>query len=147
MTLQEIFDLMRPVGSYYETSDANFSPSTAGWFGTWVEETEDRVLVSKSANDTVNSTGGENTHTLTAAETPKHTHAGTIVVVTASKGSTGTTQGNTKITSHWNTIKNLDTYISSFYGTGKYNTSGFGSGGAHENRQPYIIVRRFRRAA
>lgn len=147
MTLEEMFNLLRPVGSYYETSDADFNPTTAGWFGTWVEETEDRVLVAKTSSTTLNGTGGSNTHVLTTAQTPAHTHTGTMVVVTASKGATGTTQGNTKITSHWNTINNGDTYITSYYGTGKYNSTSVGSGGAHENRQPYIIVRRFRRTA
>ena len=147
MTLQEMFDLLRPVGSFYETSNVDFDPSIAGWFGTWVEETESRALIAKSGANSLNETGGENTHTLTAAETPAHTHTGTMVVVTASQGNTGATAGNTKITSHWNTIQNGDTYISSFYGMGNYNTTGFGSGGEHENRQPYILVRRFRRTA
>ena len=147
MTLQEMFDLLRPVGSFYETSNVDFDPSIAGWFGTWVEETESRALIAKSGTNSLNETGGENTHTLTAAETPAHTHTGTMVVVTAKKGNTGSTAGNTKITSHWNTIQNGDTYISSFYGMGNYNTTGFGSGGEHENRQPYILVRRFRRTA
>ena len=147
MTLQEMFDLLRPVGSFYETSNVDFDPSIAGWFGTWVEETESRALIAKSGANSLNDTGGENTHTLTAAETPAHTHTGTMVVVTASQGNTGATAGNTKITSHWNTIQNGDTYISSFYGMGNYNTTGFGSGGEHENRQPYILVRRFRRTA
>lgn len=147
MTLQEMFDLLRPVGSFYETSNVDFDPSMAGWFGTWIEETESRALIAKSGTNSLNETGGENTHTLTAAETPAHTHTGTMVVVTASNGNTGATAGNTKITSHWNTIQNGDTYISSFYGMGNYNTTGFGSGGEHENRQPYILVRRFRRTA
>lgn len=147
MTLQEMFDLLRPVGSFYETSNVDFDPSMAGWFGTWVEETESRALIAKSGTNSLNETGGENTHTLTAAETPAHTHTGTMVVVTAGQGNTGGTAGNTKITSHWNTIQNGDTYISSFYGMGNYNTTGFGSGGEHENRQPYILVRRFRRTA
>lgn len=147
MTLQEMFDLLRPVGSFYETSDVDFDPSMAGWFGTWVEETDSRALIAKSGTNSLNETGGENTHTLTAVETPAHTHTGTMVVVTAGQGNTGATAGNTKITSHWNTIQNADTYISSFYGMGNYNTTGFGSGGSHENRQPYILVRRFRRTA
>lgn len=147
MTLEEMFNLLRPVGSYYETSDENFDPTTAGWFGTWVEETEDRVLIAKTSSTTLNGTGGENTHTLTTAETPKHTHTGSMVVTTANKGASGSTQGNTKINSYWNTIYNYSTYISGYYGLGNYNTNSVGSGGAHENRQPYIIVRRFRRTA
>ena len=147
MTLQEMFDLLRPVGCFYETSNVDFDPSIAGWFGTWVEETDSRALIAKSGTNSLNETGGENTHTLTAAETPAHTHTGTMVVVTASQGNTGATAGNTKINRHWNTILNADTYITSFYGMGKYNTTGVGLGGSHENRQPYILVRRFRRTA
>lgn len=146
MTIQEMFDLLRPVGSFYETSDVNFNPTTAGWFGTWVEDTDDRALIAKESGKTVDSTGGENTHILTAAETPAHTHTGTMVPVN-SGGGAPSTRGNTRITTKWNTIYNKDTYISSFYGLGNYNSSYYGSGGAHENRQPYIVVRRFRRTA
>ena len=146
MTLEELFDLLRPVGSYYETSDTTFDPASAGWFGTWVEETEDRALISKWGNHTLNETGGENTHTLTTAETPAHTHTGTMVPSNSGRGAPST-RGNTRITRQWNTYSNSDRYISSFYGLGAYNTTYFGGGGAHENRQPYIIVRRFRRTA
>lgn len=146
MGLEEAFDLLRPVGSYYETSDSTFDPASAGWFGTWVEETEDRVLIAKWGTHSPNETGGENSHTLTTAETPAHTHRGNMVPANSGKGNPST-RGNTTITSHWNTIVNNDTYISSYYGLGNYNTTYYGGGGAHENRQPYIIVRRFRRAA
>lgn len=146
MGLMEIFDMLRPVGSYYETSDSTFDPASAGWFGTWVEETEDRVLVAKSSSATLNGTGGENTHTLTQAETPAHTHRGNMVPANSGQGAPST-RGNTTITTKWNTILNNNTYISSYYGLGNYNTTYYGGGGAHENRQPYIIVRRFRRSA
>ena len=76
-TKAEIYELVYPVGSYYETSDTTFDPAVAGWFGTWVEETDSRSLVAKSGAQALNDTGG----------------------------------------------------------------------GAHENRQPYILVRRFRRTA
>ena len=35
-----------PVGSYYETSDPDFNPNTA-WGGTWVKDTQGRVMVAK----------------------------------------------------------------------------------------------------
>lgn len=44
------FDILRPIGSYYETSDINFNPNTAsGWYGTWVEDTEGQTLVSRDS--------------------------------------------------------------------------------------------------
>lgn len=43
---KELFDWFYPIGSYYETSDTNFNPTTAGWYGEWVEDTDGRVLVS-----------------------------------------------------------------------------------------------------
>lgn len=146
MELMEIFDMLRPVGSYYETSDTTFDPASAGWFGTWVEETDSRSLVAKSGSQELNATGGENTHTLTAAETPAHTHRGDMVPINSGRGQPST-RGNTTITQYWNTIYNNNTYISGYYGLGKYNTTSYGGGGAHENRQPYILVRRFRRTA
>lgn len=42
-----IYNLFRPVGSYFETSDLEFNPNTS-WGGTWVLEEDGTVLVSKS---------------------------------------------------------------------------------------------------
>ena len=55
----EMLDLFYPVGSYYETSDTSFDPNTA-WGGTWVEDTDGRVLVALDSGtfDTVGDTGG-----------------------------------------------------------------------------------------
>lgn len=32
---KDLFDLLYPVGTYYETSNANWTPSSAGWYGIW----------------------------------------------------------------------------------------------------------------
>ena len=78
--------LCYPVGSYYETSDANFNPNTA-WGGTWVEDTAGRVLVAMDGTGDLFSplgkTGGSTAyshnhttadHTLTVGELPNHIH-------------------------------------------------------------------------
>lgn len=71
--------LAHPVGSYYETSDTSFNPNTA-WGGTWVEDTQARVLISRGKKDndsptfTAGDTGGEETHALTRPELPIHYH-------------------------------------------------------------------------
>jgi hypothetical protein len=61
---QSVIDLFYPVGSYYETSDANFNPNTA-WGGTWVEDSAGRVTVAKDAGtfSNIGSTGGNENHT------------------------------------------------------------------------------------
>ena len=46
-----IVNVVYPVGSYYETSDANFNPNAA-WGGTWVLEAEGIVHISGTANGT-----------------------------------------------------------------------------------------------
>lgn len=68
-----ILDLVHPVGSYYETSNASFNPNSA-WGGTWTREDDGTTLVSyKSSgafNKTIGTIVGEETHTLTKSELP-----------------------------------------------------------------------------
>lgn len=68
---QMIVDLVHPVGSYYETSDTSFNPSTA-WGGTWVEDTEGLSTIAYKASDndfsTVGATVGEKEHMITLNE-------------------------------------------------------------------------------
>ena len=69
------FDIVRPVGSLYPTTDASFDPNTAkGWHGTW-ERIKDCVIYAAGDSDTVGQIVGSNTHTLTTAELPSHTHS------------------------------------------------------------------------
>lgn len=69
-----LFDMMRPVGSLYPTTDADFNPNTAkGWHGTW-ERITDCVIYAAGDNDTVGQIVGSNTHTLSSSELPPHKH-------------------------------------------------------------------------
>ena len=123
-----IFDLVYPVGSYYETSDTSFNPNTT-WGGTWELETDGTILVSKSSvsesifNDTVGTIVGEEKHTLTVSELPSN------VIQTATAGS------------------NTDGYImrGGYTATGTYNSGG--AGYAHNNVQPSKIINRWHRTA
>ena len=63
-----LIDMFYPVGSYYETSDANFNPNTA-WGGTWVkvagglikgEPLITRTQAAPSSDTTVSNTNGVN---------------------------------------------------------------------------------------
>lgn len=71
-----LLDFFYPIGTYYETSDANFNPNTA-WGGEWIEDTKGRVLVSRSDDGqfkTVNQVMGSETNTLTINNLPSHSH-------------------------------------------------------------------------
>lgn len=124
-----IWDMIYPVGSYYETSDTSFDPNTA-WGGTWSLEAEGLVHIGAGSNYTVGDTGGEETHTLTVDEMPSHSHSysegsgsGTI----AAAGS-----------SFWVVANPTSATLS---------TNSAGGGQAHNNMQPYIVVNRWHRTA
>ena len=40
---KSLLDLLHPIGEYYETSNTSFDPNVS-WGGTWVKETDERVL-------------------------------------------------------------------------------------------------------
>ena len=77
MSKQDILDMLHPVGSYYDTSDGSFDPNTE-WGGTWVKETDGRVLIAANGTYAIGSTGGEATHVLTPAETAMIAHSHTV---------------------------------------------------------------------
>ena len=66
---KDLFDIFYPIGSYYETSNTNWTPSGAGWYGTWVEDTAGRVTVARDTNDSnfnnIGKTGGANSNSTT----------------------------------------------------------------------------------
>ena len=70
-------DFRYPVGSYYETSNANFDPNTA-WGGTWVQDSKGRVIVAYDSTQTefnsIGKTGGGKTVTLDVTQIPSHNH-------------------------------------------------------------------------
>lgn len=126
-----VLDLFYPVGTYYETSDTTFDPNTA-WGGTWVEDSAGLVTVAKDSGTfaTVGDTGGEETHTLTTTEMPSHTHT-----LNRSDGGTGYREtigysGNSQTKQ-----------------VGSWGVNNAGGGGAHNNLQPYIVVKRWHRTA
>lgn len=159
-----------PVGSYYETSDTTFNPNTS-WGGTWVLETEGQVHISGSASGTYQvsgattntSDGGAATVTLTEADIPAHTHGNKSITgsfwarkhgsnasdnVAAYSGicSTGTYGGPnyTGATSN-TTVSGYKPGVVVINASHEHTS--FGSNGAHNNMQPYIIVNRWHRTA
>lgn len=139
--LNGLLDVFYPVGSYYETSDISFYPSSE-WGGTWVEDTKGYVTVGglRDGGDTPREGGldidggvttGEVEHTLTVDEMPSHNH-GNMFVASGNGDKTRTT----------------DTFTSQYI-----NAKGFdwlnSKGGdlPHNNIQPSIGVYRWHRIA
>ena len=62
---KSLLDLFYPIGTYYETSNANFNPNTE-WGGTWVQDSAGRSIIaydsSQTEFNTIGKTGGSKTH-------------------------------------------------------------------------------------
>jgi microcystin-dependent protein len=136
-----------PVGSIYANYTSSTNPATLLGFGTWTA-IEGRVLVGKAPSGTfatAGSTGGAETHTLSVAEMPSHTHTqnahshpltpgGNIL------GGGGGTPAGLGGGAGW--VYNIQS-AASVTATNK-NTGG---GGAHNNLQPYVVVYMWQRTA
>ena len=104
--------------------------------GNWEAFGAGKVLVGAGSNGgrsfTAGSTGGEYEHTLTINEMPSHTHTVTDWYFERNKGDQlGNTHG--------------DELLGNTYTT--ETTSASGSGRAHNNMQPYVVVYMWRRVA
>jgi microcystin-dependent protein len=147
MTVDDIYQ----IGSYYETSNTAFNPNEYGPFAgtTWTEDTDACVLISSPNGSAATNIGvltGADTVTLTTAQMPSHYHTVSLNVLTP----------NTSTTSYGNTVRTQNlrcghNYTSTAYtrqwGTGTTTWRNTGGGQAHNNMQPYIGVKRWRRTA
>ena len=124
-----INNLVYPVGSIYTNMAVATNPASLLGVGTWVAYAEGRVLVGKAGSgtfDALDESLGAETHTLTIAELPSHTHS-----VGKQNSANNDTVG---------------------YGSGRSSladvTSGAtGSGSAHNNLQPSVTVHIWKRTA
>lgn len=150
-TMGSLLDMFYPVGSYYETSDTTFNPNTA-WGGTWIEDTAGQVTVAYSSGDTdfgtVNAIGGEKTHQLSKSELPNIN--GTIAL---HGGGLGVDPGTVvqSVTGDFTTSQTLSHFAGVTTGSGANSVKdvkiNVGSNTAHNNLQPYVVVKRWHRTA
>lgn len=153
-----LLDMFYPVGSYYETSDADFDPNVS-WGGTWIKETSGQVHVSAGTGYAINgalnntSDGGESTHVLTPSETAIRQHAHNIdandvdaYMLTVPRNSNGVSRRTIKQGTGSDLTNN-------YYGSNAITRRG-ATGGAteangspHNNMMPYIVVNRWHRTA
>jgi len=138
-----------PIGSIYICVGTD-SPATL-FGGTWVAFGTGRVLVAIDAGqtefDTVSETGGAKTHTLTAAEMPIHTHVQDAHNHTQNAHSHGMAEGQTDgagiLADRSNAASAAAMVTDVATATNQAATAvnqNAGSGNAHNNLQPYIVV-------
>ena len=127
-----INNIVYPVGSIYTNMAVATNPASLLGVGTWVAYAEGRVLVGKAGSgtfDTLDESLGAETHTLTIAEMPAHTHD------TGANQQSGANQD-----------------ANSFSGLGRSTlndifTASTGGGNAHTNLQPSVTVHMWKRTA
>ena len=146
--INNLINLIYPIGTYYETSDLKFDPNVI-WGGTWELENDGTVLVSKSSvsgskfNVDLGTVVGEETHTLTVDEMPRHAHSNTMLTMNAIDNNYGFARGGSYAaravgranTSQYNVLN------------GVQNIQNTGGSVAHNNVQPSKVVNRWHRTA
>ena len=124
----KIFDVIYPVGSIYMSTTLTTKEQVEAIFGGTWEKLEGRFLLGSSSFYVNGATGGEASHTLTINEMPSHSHE---YYRMKSGGSTWWVQGEE------------GTIFSQEY----IDTNSNGSGYAHNNMPPYLVVNMFKRTA
>lgn len=119
-----------PVGSYYWSSSSTSPALLFG--GTW-EQVKDKFVLAAGDTYTVNSTGGEATHTLIVNEMPSHKHQwqGYWTINKGASGQAVTARGR-----DWQAGDPLEDV-----------TTLTGGGQAHNNMPPYIVAYCWHRVA
>lgn len=164
-TIKEVIDIVHPVGSIWETTTTD-DPNVL-WSGTtWVKMDAGRVLVS-AGTYTENGTtytynlgdkGGEAKHQITIDEMASHGHAvstasvkGSATSIFAQNGhstngtfsASGESSAGLEGGSQWD----KKSFTLSINASHSHIITNTGSGSAHENRQPYQVVARWKRTA
>ena len=126
-----------PVGSIYINATNSTNPGTLLGFGTWVAFGAGRVPVGIDSSDTdfdtAEETGGAKTVSLSTSQLPSHTH---------SISYTDSGEGGANINANF-----FSGIKFSSGGAITHTTGSTGSGSAHNNVQPYIVVYMWKRTA
>lgn len=138
----QLFAVFYPVGAIYMSVDST-NPGTL-FGGTWERITGRFLLAatdggSSGASQAAGRTGGEATHTLTAAESgiPAHSHTARIYMVkNAASGS-----------AQWRAINQADSGGSYGSAVEIYNNTAANASSAHNNMPPYLAVYVWKRTA
>lgn len=160
-----LFDLIYPIGRIVEFGIDINPNSISGWKGTWTQ-IKDKFTLAAGDEFSVGQTGGSETCTLTVDQMPQHKHD--VSVPSSGAGTTGSdTHGHTfprdgdtstglsgtgetvwVTGSAYDNPTNNDTHNHSTPNhTHTVSESNKGSGAAHNNMPPYIVVSKWKRTA
>ena len=141
-----------PIGSIF-IGAIDTSPATLLGMGTWSEIGQGRVLVGQDTGqtefDTLLETGGAKTHVLTTGEMPAHTHvqdAHTHIQDAHNHSTFGVGTGLGLLGGGAAGVGVVGSTVATNQNTTPTNQN-TGGGGAHNNLQPYLIVKMWRRTA
>ena len=147
LTAAAINAIVYPVGSIYFNATSAENPSHASLlgFGTWAVYAAGKVAVGLDASDAdfdnVADTGGSKTQALTIANLPAHGHP---YAVTSTSTPVSGSSGGFMTSSYQGSSGPNDGAVGSAAGS---QIGGAGSGTAHNNLQPYVVVRMWKRTA
>ena len=142
-----------PVGSIYINATNSNNPSSLLGFGTWVAFGAGRVPIGIDSSDTdfdtAEETGGSKTHTLTESEMPAHRH---FLFRNVGVGNIGDTTSSLSAAHYYNdgsqSYRIRKSSSSDAFLEPDITLSGqTGSGSAHNNLQPYVVVYMWKRTA
>ena len=142
-----------PGGSIYINATNSNNPSSLLGFGTWVAFGAGRVPIGIDSSDTdfdtAEETGGSKTHTLTESEMPAHRH---FLFRNVGVGNIGDTTSSLSAAHYYNdgsqSYRIRKSSSSDAFLEPDITLSGqTGSGSAHNNVQPYIVVYMWKRTA
>ena len=119
-----------PIGSIIINAASNANPNTYLGYGTWTQITDKFLLA--TGTKALAAAGGAETHTLTTAELPAHTHSINIPVQKNYSSSDGAYCEGAPLDN---------------YGTHVISSESAGSGSAHNNMPPYVCVSMWQRTA
>lgn len=144
-----VIDVIYPIGSIYMSMSAT-NPADLFGVGTWKRISQGRMLL--GADDSTykaGATGGEATHTLTAAEMPAHKHTGTTSTNGAHSHTTKMNSGKYGGGAWMQGGGNDGTFNTSTDGNHNhtFTSDNTGGGAAHNNMPPYLVCYIWQRTA
>lgn len=144
VALEDIFDIIYPVGSIVQYTDASIDPNTL-LGGTW-ERIQGRFLFAADSSHTIGSEGGSETQTLTISNLPRHMH----YVIRMANGTTSPDYLHTVARTDREHSQWSDCHYQ-LYGVDQEANAGrssyAGDGTAHNNMPPYLAICIWKRTA